>query len=329
MSKRLFKRKKYKERMRRRSVDQVAKNRRRSLSIKSTQSPSKLRKRKRRVKQLRAPNNFSMIQNPTETTRFLNSLIEASHKFNLEIDLASVKTMTYESPGLLLAHIKKAIENGANLQGSFPKATKPKLIFEKSGIFNFLTSNAEIETSSDGLITFRENKQILNDEAAVLCRLASQKITGEGRPIRAAYGILVDLMANTHNHAALDDEGTELWWATVATDQEARKAFFTFIDMGVGIFESLPKTRPQWYRQVKERPRTALLQDLLAGKIPSRTGKTNRGRGIPGLVKRLKQGAITQLKLISNNVNADIESEKAEIMQTNFKGTLVYWEVSL
>jgi len=330
LSKKLYSSAKYKQLLHKRTLKQ-AQRRHRKLKKPSARPTSRKNKIafKRKWKRICAPDNFSMIDNAMETTRFLNRIIESCQLFNFNVDLRQVKSMSHESPALLLAHIKKAHGKGARFKGSFPFNEKPRKVFEESGIFDFLRSGSEISSKSNGRIVFRENTQILNQVASDLCRLASEKVLGKPKAIPACYGILLDLMSNTHNHARLDDEGTEMWWAMVSTDAEQKKAFFTFIDMGLGIFETLPKRRALWYKTYSTQPRTETLRMLLDGGLDSRTGKSNRGYGIPRLLTRLRQGAITELRIVSNDVQADVRSGRLEMMGINFSGTLIYWEVSL
>src|SRR5690606_13687682 len=71
-----------------------------------------------------------------------------------------------------------------------------------------------------------------------------------------------------------------------------------------------------------------LLEDLLEGKVHmSVTGKHIRGKGLPGIKEAFDRKSVKNLMIITNNVKADVESKNYEIIDTQFNGTFVSWQL--
>ena len=70
-----------------------------------------------------------------------------------------------------------------------------------------------------------------------------------------------------------------------------------------------------------------MLQLLLQGKIHSSTGKYYRGKGLPGIFDASMNNKISNLVVISNKGYADISKDEYKILNNEFSGTFVYWEL--
>ena len=150
----------------------------------------------------------------------------------------------------------------------------------------------------------------------------------EGTPLRlkVAYAHLVECMGNTHQHAS-QNPGEQTWWGSVFRDTRRHCDCFTFIDMGVGIFNSVElSTRLQIYKLTGFR-RTQILKELLEGKIPSSTGQPYRGKGLPTIYRSGLDGKIRRLVILTNNVYADAARGEFLSLSCEVKGVILYWEV--
>jgi len=74
---------------------------------------------------------------------------------------------------------------------------------------------------------------------------------------------------------------------------------------------------------------TDLVEPLFKGKIKSRTGKPERGKGIPQVYDSSKNKAFKEFYLISNDVKVDMKNMNIKKLNNNFSGTLFYWELSI
>jgi hypothetical protein len=115
---------------------------------------------------------------------------------------------------------------------------------------------------------------------------------------------------------------------SVYCDTESRKAAFTFIDQGIGIFESQSLLfRLRLAKKVLLNKRTDVLRELLHGNIPSSTGLRYHGYGLPGIYKACVHQRIRNLVIVSNNVYANVEKDEYRPLKSSFDGTILYWEV--
>jgi hypothetical protein len=157
----------------------------------------------------------------------------------------------------------------------------------------------------------------------IVGKVTTALFTRERRSL-GSYGTLIECMMNTHQHAAGDSGGKERWWLTAFYEEASGRAFFTFVDLGVGIFDSL-KLAPY---KAFFRSNISLLRDILQGKIASSTGLKYRGKGLPKINKFLQRDQIRDLVIVSGNVYANVSEDRFETVDPPFEGTLLNWEMS-
>ncbi|MGA8027597.1 MAG: hypothetical protein WB992_10650 [Bryobacteraceae bacterium] len=171
----------------------------------------------------------------------------------------------------------------------------------------------------------QQSTDIQATKAQELVSFARERL---GRPLedKPAYGILIDLMENTFEHASWVMKGQVSWWATVFCDLGKQKACYSFVDMGVGIFKSSSfKQRIGYLAKAFNRP-AEKIRALLERRIPSRTGLHYRGQGLPWIYESGLAGRIENLVIITNNVYARPLADEYRELDSNFNGTFLYWE---
>ena len=147
--------------------------------------------------------------------------------------------------------------------------------------------------------------------------------------IYQATEMIVEAMSNTNNHANKKQAGTTKWWLYTYNDPDG-KTCYSFIDLGVGIFDSLPVSK---YKKLTNwigiSHNVDLVQDLLDGKIKSREIIDNniRGKGIPQIARNSQQNVFGRAYIISNDVKINLKTRDAEKLKSNFQGTCLYWEL--
>ena len=72
-----------------------------------------------------------------------------------------------------------------------------------------------------------------------------------------------------------------------------------------------------------------LVQDLLDGKIKSREKIDNniRGKGIPQIAANSSSQYFSRAYIISNDVKINLKDKTAEVLEYNFSGTMLFWEL--
>jgi hypothetical protein len=285
-----------------------------------------------------APNCFSLIQNADESIAFLNRLKGLILQFNLNLDFTNVSRITPDAMAALvsLINIDKRFK-GRAVTGNLPSDVKAADLITGSGFLEHVKGVGEIKSTKSGLISRRRGYLVEPTIARDLVRHGMKETTGVSKPCFPAYRALIELMGNTHDHAAGEDntkradpaaKSVENWWATVYSDHERQTSCFVFLDCGVGIFRSLKlRLRRRVLRKIGITSDSDLLRDVLSGEIGSRTGLHYRGKGLPAIYQDALNGRIKSLHIIANNVCANVSNNLINELKSPFSGTLIYWEV--
>jgi hypothetical protein len=277
---------------------------------------------------LKAPVNFSFIENTSEILTYLEVIQKnLERKKPILINLKDITSLTNDAIVLLLAVVKNPIiTKGVTIKGNYPKNIVLKKIFQESGIFG---SNNNSSNSNNYILT-RRNKKAEGGIANELIRRATKSILGHEARCHGVYMALMECMANTCYHAKPQQIGQETWWLTVYHDKDLNIASFAFIDLGVGIFKSskvvnLRKMLTDFFGFSDNRD---VLKEIINGQQISRTQIPYRGKGLPNIFKGLERNYYSNLKIISNDVKADLSDNKYEILTREFNGTFLYWELN-
>ena len=222
---------------------------------------------------INAPDVFSLIQNPSETTTFLTRIEQTFRKRrDVILELRNVSELTSDAVVVLLSRlIDKRFHHGMNFAGTEPKAERPHKLLTQSGFFTFVHSRKLKPPPEDGQIRRKTDLLVESEVADELVAFATERMIGRVEHRRAAQMSLVECMANTHEHSARAPGGN-YWWATVYCPRNSKKSCFTIIDNGVGIFQSV--TVRKYRRWLGVSDNVTLFRDWIEGRIdlPSRTG---------------------------------------------------------
>jgi len=200
-----------------------------------------------------------------------------------------------------------------------------------------IISESEYSIQKTDQIFTKANKVVVPLLGYNVMQEASKTIWGEKRMCKGMQRVFLELMQNTHNHASFEQEGEMFWWLSVNHDVENKKVSFVFVDYGLGIFESLSNkpAESKWsgyLQKIKTRVgyenNAEILHKLLDGELHlTVTGKSFRGKGLPGIREVLKRNQISNLRIISNNVSADVFNAQYNLLGNKFNGTFLYWEL--
>jgi hypothetical protein len=295
-----------------------------------------------------APTNFSLIENPLETLGFISKLENCfKNKSKVFVRLRNVEHIEDGALVVLLSSLIKFRSHNIDFNGDFPKSTKADKRLKESGFFNELFNMKRFEVKDSYDIARRSifthaSKIVDTKLSANLIRQISKKIWGQERRCLGVQRAYIELMQNTNNHASLHKQGEHYWWTTVSYDCERKVACFSFIDYGIGIINSittdnrskLHKIFSQFRNKFNGKNDSELLELLLKGDIHSiglahsSTRKYFRGKGLPGIYNACKDNNLSNLVVISNKAMAEVSEDKYTLLDKNFSGTFVYWEVN-
>ena len=291
-----------------------------------------------------APSNLSFRSNVVEVIRFVNRL-EAYFvkRKKVFINFKHVKELDYDAVVLLLPILTRFKKEGIGFDGYLPVQPKIKKRLKDSGFFFSLfppNETNEFKYGEENSICTVGKTNVAQEHTAKLLEHASLTIWNEHRRCPGVQGTLIELMQNTREHASLEKEGEQHWWLSINHDKTNNIVRFSFIDYGVGIFKSLDSKsnsstsrfhgwRNKLSRGVLGTTDAELFKKILHGGLHATTsGEEHRGRGLPKLYRTLKRNQISNLFVITNTVYANVPSEDFRMLDENFSGTFIYFELN-
>ena len=281
-----------------------------------------------------APDNFNFIDNTDEMLDFFErGRQKLWQKIPVKCDLRSVTCLTPDAIAIFASlFTDETYSNGTHLEGNAPRIKELKNKFLGSGFYNHVHSMRKPKIEEHNFLLHKiSNKKTDPRLAKTATDFAAKFTFKDNRKFRPVYEIIIELMANTNNHASPDRLGVYEWWLYVFYDKETNITSYSFLDFGVGIFKSKPFLK--YLIDLKlltigiKKDYSELASDLLEGRITSRTGLNERGRGFTCITKNAEHPAFKKFVLISNNVYIDILTKSSRELANDFSGTFAYWEV--
>lgn len=307
-------------------------------------------KTSRRLKTVIAPSRFSLTRNPNETIKFFTQLNDAFAKTPegkyVFIDLKSVTEMTLEVIVILISRIEeeKSMNNKASY-GNVPGNALARDMLASSGFYDFVRTRAQLNEPLRGAIEKFGDHKVDSEMAARLIENVAKPLGMSAHQEDGHQTTAVECMTNTREHASghqSNRKGKKKWWFSVYRDPENKVAQFAIVDLGIGIFVSLQRRKPPWFvnlmAKLGSEERISILKKLLTDQtdqtadndLPTRkrtsTKKSHRGKGLPNIARRNREKQTRRLRIISNNVFADMEESRYFTLEQEFSGTIICWE---
>lgn len=275
------------------------------------------------------PKNFSLRENTEPVLRFISDLKRYKNiKMDIFINLSRVENITNGSIAMLLSVIRELSSKGIIIRGRKPRNKVAKKTIEKSGFFNHVKAYIDEEntTSADTIIT-QGTDSVDQESSAQIVLESMQTILGTETRNQPIQGMLIELMANSVNHAFPDSSKQKKWVLSVNHDVEKKKVSFAFVDNGFGIIKTLnlnfQKTVLNLFKSNND-----LLKTAFEGQIGSRTKLNYRGRGLPSIFNKYQQNYFKEFVVITNNVFIDFQNNDSRVLDNEFHGTFYYWELN-
>jgi len=182
------------------------------------------------------------------------------------------------------------------------------------------------------------NTNVANRVARRIVLECSSFLDCPEQKIPELYSVLIELMANTNNHAVPGETGRFAWWLFVRPNEDVQGIDFVFLDLGVGVFESLPVrqhvTRSSDYSGsprvgaesfVRQRHISKIVGELSKGYIKSSTGDPDRGLGFPLIFEKAKSDRFERFTMIANDGTVDLKKRSVSLINGNFLGTAFHF----
>ncbi|MDI1293147.1 MAG: hypothetical protein PSV18_10435 [Methylobacter sp.] len=328
----------YKMRNRRRSINAINKKKKRKdklyvfISTNNKTDESKLSNTSPPVIPIKAPDDFSLINNTEATIRYFNSAQAELKKHNrILFDISHIKTLTTDAIAVQIAKIKDtSFHKNNGILGNGPNDKNLNKLFLQSGFYDYVNTNGQKPINNKKLLIHEiTNNRVEPDIAKNACLLGLKHTFGNEYIFEPLYDILIEVMQNTNNHAG-NTRGIYDWWLHVYNHEDSSKTSYTFLDLGVGIFESLPvqSYKRDFLELLGLSSNLDLVPKLFAGEIKSRTARPERGKGIPQVFECAQDKTFDKFILISNDIYADLKNKIYKRMSADFIGTLYYWEIA-
>ncbi len=277
----------------------------------------------------KAPSNFSFIENTEAVLEYFDELTGLFKKGkNVMIDLSDITNLTNDAIVLLLSFTRnRRITNGVLVRGNYPQDQSLRKVFIESGVFKY---GGDDPDKPKNYILTRQNKRADGKIADEMIKRATKVIFGQSGRCPGVYRALLESMANTCYHAKPREIGFETWWLTVYHDKENNHVSFAFIDTGVGIFKStkMHDFRVKFNSLFGISDNKELFKEIIGGRQRSSTKIPYRGKGLPTIFKGLERNYYSNLKIISNDVKADLVKNEFSLLKNHFRGTFLYWELN-
>tara|TARA_B100001287_G_scaffold69292_1_gene57020 strand:+ start:663 stop:1673 length:1011 start_codon:yes stop_codon:yes gene_type:complete len=290
----------------------------------------KSKKERKPVQNIEAPKEFSLINNTEEVLEyFKRARYFLQQGYPIRFDISGVSTLTPDAIALQIARIKdRHFHKNSGIMGNSPNDPELRNLFDQSGFYNHVNSNGFKPEIKDILI-HKVTKNKVEPKLAKEACLVGLKHTFQSEEIfDPMFDILIEIMQNTNNHAG-EIRGEYDWWLHIFNDPETNISKYTFLDLGVGIFDSIPAKsfKNKIGKTLGLTHNVNLVKPLFNGEIKSRTARPERGRGIPQVYESSQDEKFGKFIMISNDVYVDMRTLKTQKLTNNFSGTLFYWEL--
>lgn len=308
-------------------------------------SLSQINKKFPGYKHIWAPPCFSLVKNEIQVLNFLARLKQClDNKQRVLVHLERVTLMTTDAIVVLLSSMVRFKSNHIDFNGTHPINKRVKGILIKSGFFKYLYNqykdeeNYEFNKKNSNIYT-HGSKTVASLLADRIIESASNSLWGEPRRCQGAQKTLVELMHNTFDHASLQ-KGEKHWWLSVEHNKKEKCVAFSFIDFGMGIYNSLENKnstdpmRKAWNTLKSLNPfaksQVELIKLILKGELHrSQSGDYYRGKGLAKIYDLCKGNKISSLCIISNKAYINVENNDYHSIKDEFQGTFISFKINI
>ena len=291
-----------------------------------------------------APEILSFVRNPEGVSGFIAQLHECYNKKRpVWVVLKHVKEIDYDGITVLLSVMVRFKSKRIQFNGDLPLDLVVRKTLEESKFFDHLLKGSFRDTDAYDLtgkssILTHAMRTVDSELGEKIIEVAAQTVWGEKRRCPGIQRTFIELMQNTNNHASLEKEGDKHWWLSVKHIEAQHRVAFSFVDYGVGVFYNLRNKRQnnkfygvleRLYERFRYGNDAEVLKLIFLGELHrTASGKPFRGKGLPGVYEALKRNRLSNFAMITNNVFYHSDGDDYRILQNEFQGTFIYWELT-
>ena len=287
---------------------------------------------------LTAPKVLKLFSRPDATLAFCNTIRSQLERPGSTVFLDFSEVESFTTDALLL--IRSAMDplsraRQTHVRGNLPSDPGVAAEFKASGFFaGFAKPPADLPEAK-GIMLKKSANMVHPRVAAEIVDFARKHATVSTSCANACSQSLIELMTNTHNHAAGKKTRGKKWrrrhrktWFTSVYCREGT-AYFNFIDLGVGILKSAPARnlarRIQKAGLIPSYGHSRLLADAFRGLVGSATGEPGRGLGLPKMREDAEQDRLSNLNVLTSDIVGTVVDLDFRTMRKSLQGTAFGW----
>lgn len=292
---------------------------------------------------LKAPPTLSLNLAPKQFLDFINRFEKIKSDIgnkSLFFDLSAVEKLDFSGISLLIALRYKLQLYNIDFNGVYPRKKELLKLLDEYQFLEQMGLRPSYENihfsvgKKNDKITIKGDSKVIPDLGTEIAEYVSEKLFGEECHLNdGLQTMLLELMANTFRWSD-QVSGHNLWLLTMAFNKEEKRIEFQFVDFGIGVFESLNKSKiyENWLGRAFKTFTTnsSVFEDMLNARskiYKSSTGLYFRGKGIPSIKENYERKFYDDVNILTNNVFADLKQEKYINLAESFSGTLVNWTI--
>jgi hypothetical protein len=269
-----------------------------------------------------APKCFSLLQNASQMLDLFNEIRENCRKRRIFIDMSNIEEMTCDA---ILYALSALSHYGPEIWGNAPVDARCHELFVSSGFLTHMQTGIPLSPPNMNILSIQAGNDADGRRAKLVLDFVRKHFgSSPALGYRSIYTTILECMSNTMDHAYAPSRGK--WWLMALRDgNDSSRVRFTFLDNGKGIPKTVRRNFQNLVPTIMNPSDAGLIIAALNGKFRSRTGKRERGKGLPKINSLASTGAIANLTIISDT--AYIAGGKGQTLPRPFDGTLLTWEI--
>lgn len=313
-----------------RRANRKTKARNKQVRKKTYRSPKQKQSFTKPPIEVKAPKEFS-LNNLDRVVQFINDTENRCGKEiskSLKVNLDEVEQIDSYAISLMLSMLNRLSHKQINFWGTYPASLTAKRFILESGFLDVMRTNIRKPANErKGNQIFMVGKDSVDSHRiGRAVRESMEFITGKEGPYPPIYDNMLEICANSVEHANLKTPDKN-WLVSISF--EDNNIHYILTDTGLGILSTLKKKGSQKLKEiVTSKTDAEILYDVFHKAYQSVTGEINRHKGLPIILESFAEGHVSSLKVLTNKVFYDFETNTSKELKYGFKGVLYSWTVS-
>lgn len=264
--------------------------------------------------------------------RYINSTYQLSRKDGVRriwMGMRDVTNIDIFTICLLLAQINKLGSHGVNCYGNYPDDPIKRRFVMESGFLKIMKSNVKIsnDVRYENQMYMVGKDEVESDRISNSVKKCMKQLLGYEEYYPPVYENMVEICANSVEHANRVDLDKN-WLVSISLEKTGVMRFI-LTDTGEGILKTLLKKKREMFSDVvNARKDHEVLKRVFEREYQSRSGEINRHKGLPEVYESYKDGFISNLKILTNGVVYDFDTNKSIKLTNEFMGVMITWTLS-